>query len=228
MSPEPERLSIAHLLVWTALSAVLLGVDRATSQLPHVEPSSFGRLISFIYAPLFGAGVSALLLTAWRLATDGPRFPAQPGHWLLVISGVQSLLHLGTFLIQAVVQAGFGWELLLAGRFVEELTCGTLFVLAIRESHRLWRITFVAGLIGYCLGLLLTVGACFKLFHPENLHVEFVIHWIVLTVCAFAVADDWATHNSRDYLHWTGLVVRFTYLSLVAAIPYLLRYVQAE
>jgi hypothetical protein len=38
------------------------------------------------------------------------------------------------------------------------------------------------------------------------------------------VMDDCAAGTWRDYLHWTGLVVRLTYLSLVTAIPYLLRW----
>lgn len=221
--PPPERLSIAHLLVWTALSAVLLGVDRATSHLPHIQPSSFTRLMSFIYAPLFGAGVAGLVLMAWRLVTDGPRFPAQPGHWLLVIGGVQSLMHLSLFTFQAIVQLGFSWELFLAGRFVEELTCGTLLALAIRDSRRIWRITFVIGLIGYALQLLLTIITLLWL-EPALLRVELLMHWIVFASCVIAAIDDCTQRDWRDYLHWTGLVVRLTYLSLVTAIPYLLHW----
>ena len=221
---EPERLSITHLLIWTALSAVLLAIDRATSQLPHLETSAFGQMIAFIYAPLFGAGVFALLLAAWRATNGGPRFPSQPGHWLLVISGIQSLLHLSIGLIVAVAQLGVSWELLQLGRLCEELACGTLLVLAIRDSRRSWRVAFVCGLISYVFSLAGTALMQFGVFDFSPEREEGYLHWLTLLVCLCAVFDDCLTRAPRDYLHWMGLAVRFSYLSLVTAMPYLLRW----
>lgn len=225
---QPERLSLAHLFVWTALSAVLLAFDRATSQAPTVEISNFGRIMAFFYAPLFGASVSALGLMAWRLTNGGPRFPVQPGHWLLVISGVQSLLHLSIGVIQATAPLGFSWELLLLGRLCDELACGTLLWLACRDTRRMWRVAFVIGFWGCVFGLVNTTCVLVWVVTPALFYAEFFVHWVVMMACLIAVCGDLATQPQRDYLHWTGIVVRLTYLSLVTAAPYLLRWLNAQ
>ncbi len=208
------------------MSATLLGVDRATSQLPHIETSTFGQIMAFIYAPLFGAGVSALLLAAWRATNNGPRFPAQPGHWLLVISGIQSLLHLSIGPILAVAQLGVSWKLFQLGRLVEELTCGTLFVLAIRDSRRIWRVAFVCGLLSYLFALAGTALMQLGVFDFSPESEEQWLHWMTMAVCLVAVYDDYVTRTPRDYLHWTGIAARLIYTLLTVAAPFLVMWLR--
>ena len=104
---------------------------------------------------------------------------------------------------------------------------GTLYILAIRDTRRCWRGAFVTGLVGYGLGLLLTLVMQFWFIDPTLLYGELLLHWVVLAFCALAVMDDCATGNPRDYLHWTGISVRLAYLSLATSIPYLLRWLEA-
>src|SRR5262245_54104798 len=81
-------LSLAHLLLWIGATCLVLGHE--TSRLQTETDLSqtavwYYRVRSLAFCPLHGACVAAFLLTLWRRETDGPAFPSQPGHWLLVI-----------------------------------------------------------------------------------------------------------------------------------------------
>jgi hypothetical protein len=99
--PPPEQLSIAHLLLWTSTSAVLLGMQRAMTSVG--QPGGvLSDVITFFYAPIFGAGLAACLLAGWRMARGGPQFPREPGHWLLVVGGMNAVVSLSFQLLMTL------------------------------------------------------------------------------------------------------------------------------
>src|SRR5262245_9542230 len=96
-----NRLSIAHLLLWTTMTALVLMFVRAVYA-PGVMPpelddalrinierqSQLQMSVLLVFSPAYGAALSSLCLTAWRLATRRFGFPTQPGHWLLLMVAV--------------------------------------------------------------------------------------------------------------------------------------------
>src|SRR5262249_51934879 len=79
------RLSILHLMVWTATSAVMMAVMRMPREAEE-ELSTFVtayRIGFAMYAGVVMGGVVMWIARWWR----GVRFPTQPGEWLLVEQG---------------------------------------------------------------------------------------------------------------------------------------------
>jgi hypothetical protein len=97
-----------------------------------------------------------------------------------------------------------------------------MYVLALRDSRRFWRLAFAVGLVGSAFSLAVTAIMELWLIAPFLFSLERALSWLTLAICLVAVIDDRLTHTPRDYLHWTGLIVRLLYLSLVTAVPYLL------
>jgi len=225
----PERLSISHLLVWTATSAVLLGYQRAMASFSG-DQTVVSNLITLCYAPLFGAGLGACLLSVWRLANGGPRFPAQPGHWLLIVGGVAGLISL-TFqaLVVLALSQVTSYPAFLGIRLVEFVAAGILFGLATASSRGMWRIPFVLGVIeAIAVSALLALSlASFAGFYYDYFYrLELILNVLVTLAVIVVAALDWRRDAQRDYLHWTGVAVRVIYSALVIAIPWLFRWLQ--
>jgi hypothetical protein len=110
--PRPNRLSIAHLFLWTATTAVVLTHQQS------LKPASPGRIgfssflstpgmdvevekanerrrihgrwtsrwfVDLAFSPVYGAALAGVVLAVWRLITFRFGFPSQPGHWLLIL-----------------------------------------------------------------------------------------------------------------------------------------------
>jgi len=104
--PDPgERISILYLMVWTAGSAVILTFYRLSMSQREGLPASTANpdwlqaAYALLMSPLQGAGVAALGLMMWRRFRGGRPFPRQPGHWLLVITGLMALLNWPVYLV---------------------------------------------------------------------------------------------------------------------------------
>lgn len=92
--PRQPPLTIAHLLMWMVTSGLFLGLGRvaikslATGdwEVPVWYRTLF-QVEQVIITPVYGVAVLGPLLMVWRWVRQGPRFPSQPGHWLIVIYG---------------------------------------------------------------------------------------------------------------------------------------------
>jgi hypothetical protein len=88
------RISILHLMTWTATSAAMMAVLR----LPNEAAEKFSafetayRVAFAMYAGVVTGGVLMWIARRWR----GMSFPTQPGEWLLVEQGATVLLTLVT------------------------------------------------------------------------------------------------------------------------------------
>jgi len=231
ISPPPERLSIAHLLVWTATSAVLLGYQRAMSSFGDGQTVA-SNVITLCYAPLFGAGLGACILCFWRLTQGGPRFPAQPGHWLLIIGGFAGLISL-TFqaLTVLALSAVTSYPVFLGIRLIDFITEGILYGVAAGKMRGVWRIPFVLGLIqSLAMMVLVTLSLLNyeRLLYLQFYRAESVLNVVVTLAVIVAVGLDWRRQAQRDYLHWTGIAVRVIYAALIIALPWLFRWLQPQ
>lgn len=212
------------------MSAALLGFDRALELWGPRDSSQgvFAQVMAFCYAPLFGAGATAVMLMVWRRLQGGPNFPSQPGHWLLIVSGLSSItsLCLRALLAAITTERWPPFDFLLIR--VSAVLVGTVvLVVATVKLSGYWRITFVIGVGIAAISLLSTFCYLFDGFWFE-------VFWLVrnldactytlLTICVLiCAATDMARRMPRDYLHWTGIGVRVIYTILTIATPFLVQ-----
>jgi cytochrome c biogenesis protein CcdA len=84
---DPPRLGVAHLLLWTACCAALLGAARLLAEKPAGVVGA-----AFLAAVAIGAGTACtgLAVTLARMV-GGRSWPIEPGQWLRVALGAASL-----------------------------------------------------------------------------------------------------------------------------------------
>jgi len=222
--PAPaNRLSIAHLLLWTATTAVVLGFIRHAA--PHFTPTSATTAqhalylwlqYSLLYAvsPAFGAVLAGMVLAIWRLATRRFGFPAQPGHWLLLILFVIPLV-VGAVWLRLPEHGG------IVVVFVTLILLTALSSAAVVQTRRptRWRLTFALaawGLGGIVVSLALQfVFATPAATMPAVLGGLSVVSGVMAGLAAGIL--DLTAPERYDTFHWTGVAT----LAALAAYPLL-------
>ena len=231
------RLSIAHLMLWTLGTAIVLAFSRAqiamleparTSIDNFVEADALGtvqKVTAIAVSPFTGLAVALLIAVAWRLVRRGPLLLVQPGHWLLLIAGV-------TFLKNVAVQlAGYGVmralmvderiELMLSFRSIVDAmgsaAIAALYLIAWERTAQppRWRVYFLAGSAVFWLvaiGTLLILATNFVEQGQSALMVTIAVLGVPLVI-VFLVSFPWAVGRDiwnkqrRDMLHWAGVIV---------------------
>jgi len=213
--PQPERLSILYLMIWTAGSAVILAFYRQTfvqSSSPS-NPFWLQTLYALLMSPLQGAGVGAVALMAWRRFCGGRPFPAQPGHWLLVITGVMALLTWPAYLLNRAFSTSFGTYVLLYRLPLAIL----FFILAGYVMTRLrgeprWRRMVLFWAVANALPLaLLCVAFNGYPSYRWATYPELLIGVIVPAGFLVTAWIDRASGVQRDALHWAGVFCRVAF-----------------
>jgi hypothetical protein len=221
--PHEERITIALLMLWTATTAAVLGFDRATNFPNSGVLGILPQLMAFVSAPLIGMGLSAWVLMLWRWYTDGPRFPSQPGHWLLLLFGFTSVIWIVLRAIFLISLAGLqGYTFFLGIHLIVDLLALIMYILAISQTHNRWRWLFAVGLCTTMLGLLSTtvLGLAWLNFVTRQF-----LSWIFcLTMIGLAIADL-REGIRRDSLHWAGVVVIGGFLIYSTMLPFIIRWV---
>ena len=214
--PPLERLSIAHLMVWTLGSAIILALHRWSWQfLPGqaADQVSVREAIALINSLGGGAAVGGLLLMIWRGLRGGPAFPRQAGHWVLVISGAASLFSWGVY---AVFFAG-GDDYSRSNYVLYRMIAGTAAIALIgvglarlNEPPR-WRVALWLWLLGYAaaLALLGTGGPYWFQQGKQPLYIDSALLAAANLPLLIAGLLDLFQPTRRDYLHWTGVGARF-------------------
>ena len=231
--PSPNRLTIAHLLLWTATTAAVLAGTQRTwhSHLPLMSPdfvqpddpvpeslSPFRRMqrlesrlssLALAFAPAYGAALAGLALAGWRLAGRRGGFPVQPGHWLLL--AVASVIVAAAWPL-AASPVPMVADVPLALRFA--LPGGVLLVAAWRLPASDWRISFDevgGGLVGIGLAIQLEGWLSGTGFGPVVAIPVGVIPAILVVLgmitAGLAVAEEVQSRARRDLFHWAGLAV---------------------
>lgn len=229
--PSGNRLSIAHLLLWTTMTAVAFAFlqghspkseppapsgdaqfDEAMLQLRDVERWAFYSLLAF--APAYALTMAAVVLAGWRLATGRLGFPVQPGHWLLL-------------LLATVPGAAFAISLFdpLSSIVV---VVGTMFyvsivaVLAVLKVSRPVRWLWAYKLLATGMAILWIqsgLGVIFDGTTQGGMVLLFLLSTIALVSALLTAlacsALDLTAREGYDVFHWTGVAVLIATLAHV-------------
>ena len=178
-----NRLSIAHLLLWTATTALAVGTimpDPIDAPAPSDMPAEFRayqdrqqqqwRVATALTGPVLGAGLAALAIAAWRRHRYQPGFPTQPGHWILMIVGMCTVVAMELHLIYRVRLDGFGSNFIRTPLFV--FFCVTFLLPVITLAVAYYRVAEplrwkrVFAIAGGSLGLFF--GGCCAFSTPSK------------------------------------------------------------
>jgi hypothetical protein len=222
VTPPDPQLSIAHLMIWTALSGammafynLIMSVQRtASGSEDNWMNSPIGFALRTVWAMAAGANLGGVLLLfarRWR----GQAFPAQPGEWLIVMQGIGCifgmLLNLGNSVIGYLELLKLTWVYLvlhLIGQLVNIVEY--LLPAFLCKDNGAWRRFFwVATIVAFLsAGVALVSILAHDLFFRVN--EAGLVRWIPLGICAvaflLAVVNDLRRRIQRGWVHWVGVV----------------------
>ena len=217
---QTPRLSILHLMLWTLCSAVHLTLYRAINDLQRnrpADPSGILDASKVISAIVFGAVLTGSIVLVHTRVRSGPPMLRQPGHWLLFIRAVQSLLY--TLLMVGMLFLQWeaiwpSWGMLLSATFMTASTVG--YGLAVWHQRNLrWRLLFlllaVLSMAHAVPFLALAVGQASGSFGGMSswaLSLLSMRRWAGMSLVGAIVAvsiGELFVGLRRDWLHWTGI-----------------------
>ena len=233
--PRP-RLSIAHLMLWTLGTAIVLALSRLEiSAFETPGYSFFGesydrrlqtyfRVMAIVTAPFTGIAVAFLLASIWKLYHKQPLWLVQPGHWILLTGAVAFLLtavgQLIQFLLTPLAPAEGGsasWFFLTqSSSTVLSLVMAGMNYVAWRRSAGppRWRFYFASSAVLYAYAVAIAFIVLAALASEALMNVMFVFAIIALPIylaCLvsfpYAVLRDLALKEYRDALHWAGVAL---------------------
>jgi hypothetical protein len=133
---EQPRLSIIHLLGWTACVAVYFSVLRTTAP-PNWGPRGLSLFVAIAMGIGSGTALGGLMLAAARRYRGLP-FPSQPGERLVMVLGIAAAVNMGYYTIEAFEPYVTAYLLL------STLLLVVLYGFAARaESSARWRAYFI-------------------------------------------------------------------------------------
>jgi hypothetical protein len=195
------RLSILHLMVWTATSAGMLAVLKMFGWTSGTFSFQDGYNIGFsMYGGVVVGGIVMWIARRCR----GVRFPAEPGEWLLVEQGAAVLWVLFVSLLlesahHSSPQAEMVLALGAAGFLIIGLTPAILF-----RKGRLWRCVFGALALLFATTFAFTIPGGF-----DGLAVfAYAAFWSMLVVIMFvgaALVIDIKHKSRRGWAHGVGV-----------------------
>jgi hypothetical protein len=168
-----------------------------------------------VMSPLQGAGVASIGLMVWRRVFGGRPFPRQPGHWLLVISGLTSLINWPLFLI--------AYHLFQSGRanYLIYYRIPTMIVFCLitayamsrltgeprwRRMFLIWILVNLLPIIGYC---------CLDSIISSNWWIYTSVGVVIPLAFLITAILDKAAGARRDPLHWAGVASRIAMVGQV-------------
>lgn len=228
------RLSIAHLLLWTLGTAIVLAFSRA--QLSAFEMPQFGqqfagslgtyfRVVVMVAAPFTGIAVALLFMVLWRLYRRQSLPLTEPGHWILLIFGVLFFVNAAGQLASAFVRTEAVESLDLALLLVLTVVAqGTVMVVAATlcwtawgrtPGPPRWRFVFGSSFV-VCIYWLAAVvlGAGSMIFGEFAMLVVLPLAIVAIPVFVAwlvsfpsAVIQDLWLRERYDALHWAGVAL---------------------
>lgn len=220
-STGTPRISIVHIMLWTAISAIYVSLLRwiyAQQEWPE-DIIAMQRASGIVNAIIVGAAITGtIVLIQARVIWRRTQLLSHPGHWLLVIQSFFAMLSLGvyslfTLLLKQITSSPYqNLFVMMYGLSFLAMTVAYLLA-AWRTQASRWKAVF----LGICLvGALQSVT--YLVWIPLSSHFVTYLRWagfIRLAVVVWMVAIAiWEITQSqrRDWLHWLGVV---TYLASV-------------
>jgi|GEM_PF-5869646 hypothetical protein len=222
-SPPANRLTIAHLLLWTATTALAIGTimpDPIDAPFPSDMPDQVRgylmreqqqwRVATVVTGPVLGAGLAALAMTIWSRFRREPGFPAQPGHWILTIVGACTVaaMYIRLFERPFGLSSDFIRLLLIVMFWATFLLPVIILVVAyfrVAKPVR-WKRVFAIAIVSVAL---LFLGGCSGLFFLGPRTAQWIVPPILyatpISIVVAAVLDI-RSGRTYDVFHWVGVV----------------------
>jgi len=180
----------------------------------------YARIHLLVLCPLRGAALTGLMLCIWRQLRGGPAFPAEPGHWLLVIQGAEVVIfaaweflntRIGPDELIGFLPAWFTFsEMMLFDGFIVGLT-----VLAAVKStgSRLWPAAFfsialnqLSQIVHSALVDAFSSGAWFMNELAWSIGFR-VVYSLPALFAILAAISDRRSRRPHDFFHWAGVTM---------------------
>jgi len=233
----PFRLTIAHLLLWTAATGFIVAIfpkDWLRSSIPRSDYATIVELVEHrqvlekwsvvAVSPFYGAAATSVAIACTRLLQRRSGFPQQPGHWLLVQAGIgvlvascfvaadPDIIHFSPVALHSVRRT-FGGVVfvLLAGLAATGIAASQ----AVSGPPR-WQVFFRLNLLVAIVPLLAFLIA---ISYPTATGAAFLVRLTIWLWAIFAAAAvvaglcDLIRRSRHDLFHWTGLIAPAAILS---------------
>ncbi len=198
------RLNIQHLMLWTLCCSVYWWLSRAVNAMSttHFESGLFSGIVT-------GAVFTGVITLVSMRLRGGPRLLNHPGHWLLVISAINTLINMlvihsiaGSIAVMNPFDIN-SWEFVVL-RVVQLFPPIAFAFAAARIRDRGWKIVFGAMVLKDAPALLYFLGM--------ELPGSYFRPWPSLVLASAMVvisSVEIKIGPRRDWLHWTGVMTYF-------------------
>jgi hypothetical protein len=220
---DGSRLPLGQLMLWVLATCLHLGHEKwrlSSGENPEAAFLWYASIHAVVYCPLQAAGSAGLVLWLWRRLRGGSPFPAEPGHWFLVIQGAAN----GVAVIWDLLDLLIGPNELLEHlpswvHFIEliffEGLCLALILWAAAQpwSTGFWRTAFLAMALNPLCLVLQSALANFVSRNPWFMNElgwsigARLVYALPAVLAVLAGAADWRAGRTHDFLHWIGIVV---------------------
>lgn len=238
--PGVPRLGVGHLLLWTACCAVVLAIDRGQEQNPLEWNPIVENVWRIGYAMVLGVALAAVCLFGWWKIRGQFDWRIEPGHWLLMESGLGGIVNLmfrlaPSLLVPVAAQTATIEVIrpLLVAACLANI-CDLFvacFILVMQRCERRWwvcLVMIVAQRAVSCLAFIPFISMVFSNsgFSSSSLRwynlgqsVQMLAAAITVLLVIVAALIDIRRGQRRDWLHWTGVSVRLL-MPMLYAIMY--------
>jgi hypothetical protein len=216
------RLSIMHLMIWTAMSGVMMGFYNLTESLQTDRPSK--SITEWINSPINlalrtvasmagGANLCGVLLLIDR-RRRGIRFPVEPGEWLLVWQGIGTIIGLTMYLAltttRILVDEGYVWSTIYQLVSSMIVIAEYMFPWLLCKDNRDWRrFFFTATVLSFLSMFMMLANIALPVvlipFNPMG-PIRWVAVGVGMLMFACAIGGDIRRRTSRSWVHWVGVV----------------------
>jgi hypothetical protein len=212
------QFSIAHVMLWTFFSALVMGVYHYATQMYGMQAQSAAQgagwlILRFLWQAAAAAAISGCTIFLVR-RFKGLKFPVQPGEWLLVTQSLVSLAELAGAVVRASV-AKLPWES--QNTLVRGAMCGDAAVTFVGYllpalfycERGAWRRFFVLAAILAALSAAAQIR-----FALSDRSLTDGPRWLLMLMLAASVVlfiipviHDLRRKMPRGWLHWWGVAM---------------------
>jgi hypothetical protein len=216
---ELPRLTILHLMTWTAATAAAFVPYRLLQHVDSIvaDRSSAQTAIAVAYGVAAGAFLFVAAVTiVWRLCGATQRL--QPGQWLAVHGAAQWMVHAWLWLIvfvqQSQLAATYYWASIPRGLLGAAFFFGFIWLGVRRGESAWWRLCYIVIAVAPALSTLVAFVGQSRLlpYGFDNAALFRLIYAAAAALQGLAVAaamlGDMVARRPRHWSHWIGASAR--------------------
>lgn len=226
----PARLGIRHFLLWIAIVATILAIQRGLDWVSGINFRWSNLAIRSAFALVNGAAIAGLLVMASRLVRGRASDGVSPGKYLLPFFGVTALTSLVVDGVMALLNnmEVSNYEAYLGVHIVQgglNAVVAILFAMLCFQAIR-WLLFFLVEGIGIAtvalLGCVTLVLSRAPFAHQLAVHNwpywGYQMHALVMIIGLFiVVALDAQARAKRDWLYWAGVIAWIAHFAIHVA-----------